>query len=422
MLACFLVLYSLILFLHPFCLLVRSPSILEINEDSEEEDISKSLPINARASLKATQGQAKDAKSSRGKAPAKPLKAAGPGNAKHLLPTPKDDSAGNRKSLMLRDRGRADDEGSGEENESEKDKSSEEETDNSDEENEGRGNEMIVEEKVKQVIMKDKRTSSSKPRHSQRKNAGKITLEEFGDADEQELAQLARRVARMYTAFDDMYPRNGVVIWPRFVEYLSKRGDKTVNEVFERVANNNGKKALLVRWMKYGAVDQYRVDFLQEKRRFHHGDINFEEETYNNLAPFRNPLLALVLRESYLVSNCEPNELLVDLLHEKRAVPLGLIAMAAAIVNHILTEVSMGVHVRLTLKAENVVYRLMVETLQGIEKYSPSYFRMLSKSLYKDMNATSEPVTVDTYDYTKLEGIAAAAGNWSSDENDGSDG
>ncbi|THU81311.1 hypothetical protein K435DRAFT_873497 [Dendrothele bispora CBS 962.96] len=284
--------------------------------------------------------------------------------------------------------------------------------------------------------MKDKRTSSSKPRHSQRKNTGKITLEEFGDADEQELAQLARRVARMYTAFDDMYPRNGVVIWPRFVEYLSKRGDKTVNEVFERVANNDGKKALLVRWMKYGAVDipgnlklsrkeiQYRVDFLQEKRRFHHGDINFEEETYNDLAPFRNPLLALVLRESYLISNCEPNELLVDLLHEKRAVPLGLIAMAAAIVNHILTEVSMGVHVRLTLKAENVVstYRLMVETLQGIKKYSPSYFCMLSKSLYKDMNAASEPVTVNTYDYTKLEGIAGAAGNWSSDENDGSDG
>ncbi|THU76701.1 hypothetical protein K435DRAFT_813154 [Dendrothele bispora CBS 962.96] len=389
----------------------KKPVVVDLVDDDTEDEISNSLPVNAQVDGKISKGKAKVLVSERGHLQ-------GPAQSTSRKPNEAEEKRKRHRDLEPQT--------SGEEYPGLDDVVSSE-PENAAESHEA-GNQMVVESDE----------DADPPLNlGQRAKKGKIRLGEFGSDEEQDIAQLARRVARMHICFQNMYAKRSIELWPSLVSYLSEKGNVAVNKAFECLMSygvvdvrgfmlTNSRGAITTYFGLPGRLSQEkirnRVAFLVRSRCFHHGDIDMEKETFNSDAPFKCPVIALVLRETFVVPNCEPNELLVNVLHKKKAIPLGLIAMAATIVNHALTEMASGAQVDISLKTDNTLphYRAIKETLARIEKNSPKYFKKLCERLYQDMvHATADPITVDDYDYGRLEEIAGMSEGSADEEEEG---
>lgn len=90
------------------------------------------------------------------------------------------------------------------------------------------------------------------------------------------------------------------------------------------------------------------IRWLLADRKYHHPEVDYavrlispsylgfdtllQEKSYAEVQPFRSPVIALILRASFLDQKAGQDQLLVDHLRKTERVPLTLIALTVALV------------------------------------------------------------------------------------------
>ncbi|KAF5378642.1 hypothetical protein D9757_006259 [Collybiopsis confluens] len=268
-----------------------------------------------------------------------------------------------------------------------------------------RGDDLIV-----QDISKNKGLQGLKTKEIR----GKILKTDF---DSPRLASFTRLCTRKAVCLLNIFPETSSFAWPIVHEEINRlkaegKGQE-LDEELKMVEKNPLEMEKLEKYMFY-STSNVRYDFAQHadaanwliaNQKFHHGKVYLEARTTNN-APFRSPLVPMILRGYLIESRPNLDQLLVKHLHLIQRIPVHLIVMIAVLIHHSLSEYTSGTKTNNHLSGANLgrSYRVITKTMDGLVQNSPTYVDLLECDLYTEMmTAGPEIVPPETYDYSALE-------------------
>ncbi|KAF5343200.1 hypothetical protein D9757_015000 [Collybiopsis confluens] len=286
------------------------------------------------------------------------------------------------------------------------------------------------------IVVEDVTKIRRKPTTQKRGRREKVVIKDFQN---EELALLAKRCARMATCTINMFPDNKLFAWDLFSRTLkSMAAEGNAIEMVKylhkiTLGKDSHKRQDLVTFMNYGPtsirfdigthvrlrVTQHFglpgnmsqeqiisvVTWLMAKRRYHEGNVNHEcnvdwfptqERTTDGL-PFHSSLIGSILRGYFFEGTPQQDQVLVAYLKKERMVPLPLIAMITTLIGNAIQEYAIG------YKQPNVL------SAKKSRFPSPAFFNRVQKRIWKEMNtAAPEIVPAQVYDYDTLNALALA--------------
>ncbi|KAK7454593.1 hypothetical protein VKT23_011345 [Stygiomarasmius scandens] len=248
-----------------------------------------------------------------------------------------------------------------------------------DESGTGFSDQMVVEEVEDTSI---NRASKTKTR-SAKKMPGKVTKEHFNSPQTIRLAEYGKAIIRMETCIGRLFQENDNKSWDVLIDAL--RNEKEDSELIDTVYCVNDDehlRKLMIRYMSYGSGEvryqfkkavqadvlayfgipgkmsmtevHFLVQWLTDKRKAHHGEVDCQKKTWDENAPFKSPLIPRMLHLFFFVSTGKMDAPLVHYLKTAESVPIPLIAMAASTIIHILNGYATGTFQKIEFSAKNM--------------------------------------------------------------------
>ncbi|KAF5366097.1 hypothetical protein D9757_012690 [Collybiopsis confluens] len=265
--------------------------------------------------------------------------------------------------------------------------------------------------------MKDvTKRQKKRPIKQRRGRKPKVLLKEF---DNEDLALLAKRCARMGTCILSMFPDSKLFAWGLFSETLKTMAAE--GSADDMISSDTNKRKDLVTFMSYGpssvqfdlGKESSAVGWLMQDRRYHEGEVDFEARSTNGL-PFQTTLIGGILRGYFIDGKPSQDEILVEYLKSHREIPLPLIAMIVALIGNAIQEYAIGYKQITVLSAANLGfhYTAIIKTLKDLKSKTPAYYDFLQTKLWKEMNTSApEIVPPQVYNYDALTAFALSATN-----------
>ncbi|KAJ3964505.1 hypothetical protein EV361DRAFT_955884 [Lentinula raphanica] len=292
------------------------------------------------------------------------------------------------------------------------------------------------------MIVKDatKPAKTQKKKKKKKNDSSSKVLE--SDFDNVDLPRLGKSSVRLAICIHDMWPKEEEPNLDLFTEELGKMGNREVLQSLKEITSSpdpNEVKALL-KIMNYGSsqvhsdinkvvrilIAQFyclsvskeeeareavadRVKWLLHKNRYHQ-EVDLDARTYTG-GPFSTPLIGQILRAYFVDSPSQQDIFLIKHMKKQRKVPLRLIVMITALIDHGIREWQGGSRVKIHLTRPNAedTYRNLWKVIKIAKKKAKTYLEDLEIDLYNEMMSDNfGDDEIPEYDYNTLEAEAQA--------------
>ncbi|KAJ3765995.1 hypothetical protein FB446DRAFT_709001 [Lentinula raphanica] len=298
---------------------------------------------------------------------------------------------------------------------------------------------------IRDVTKPTKRAKDSEPKKVSTKKT-KILESYFEDV---ELAHLGKSSVRMAICIKDMWPKEEEPNLDLLKSELGKNGNEEQLLSLKKISSDPAEVKIFKRFINYGTSsvrsdigtivrilvaqfyklsvskaqeDSDRVKWLIDEKRYHQ-ELDLKNRTVKG-GPFSSPLIGKILCAYFEDSPSQQDVFLIKRMKKQKKVPLRLIVMIAALMEHSIREWYGGVKVKIHLTRKNN---------EGMtQKNAETYTEDLQLDLFQEMRSDNvDEDQIPKYDYQALEAAAKekrkareslkASDNYSDDNKDSDD-